>query len=59
MSGNLGRRQRRVDTWYASDSRGAEGGTTLRNGLPGVQTLTTSSGTSYVQRDPQAGLLAW
>jgi RHS repeat-associated protein len=36
-----------------------QGGTTLRNGLPGVQALTTSGyGTSYVQRDPNGGLLA-
>lgn len=35
-----------------------QGGTTLRNGLPGVQALTTSGGTSYLQRDPKGGLLA-
>ena len=33
-------------------------GTTLRNGLPGVQALTTGYDTSYLQRDPNGGLLA-
>ena len=35
-----------------------QGGTTLRNGLPGVQALTTGGATFYVQRDPKGGLLA-
>jgi RHS repeat-associated protein len=35
-----------------------QGATTLRNGLPGVQALTTGGNTSYVQRDPKGGLLA-
>ena len=35
-----------------------QGATTLRNGLPGVQALTTGSTTSYLQRDPKGGLLS-
>jgi RHS repeat-associated protein len=35
-----------------------QGSTTLRNGLPGVQALTTGGNTAYVQRDPNGGLLA-
>lgn len=35
-----------------------QGATTLRNGVPGVQSLTTGAATSSVQRDPSGGLLA-
>jgi RHS repeat-associated protein len=34
-----------------------QGGTTLRNGIPGVQSLVTSAGTSFVQGDPSGNLL--
>jgi RHS repeat-associated protein len=35
-----------------------QGTTTLRNGVPGVQALTTGGTTSYLQRDPKGGLLS-
>ena len=35
-----------------------QGTTTLRNGVPGVQALTTGGTTSYLQLDPKGGLLS-